>query len=82
MIEYNVYFTSSAIEETVIKPSWFNFSTFKTVICGTFLVPLGNTSFVCMKCLLFNGTINTMPSHITTHANNTRVISNLVVNDF
>ena len=58
MIEYNLSFTSSAIEETVIKPSWFNFSTFKTVICGAFLFPLGNTSFVCMKCLLFNGTIN------------------------
>ena len=53
MIEYNLYYKSSAIEATVINPSWFNFSTFKKVICGTFLVPLGNTSFVCMKCLLF-----------------------------
>ena len=54
MIEHNLCFKSSAIEENLIKPIRFNFSTFKKVICGTFPVPQGNTFFVCMKCSLFN----------------------------
>ena len=53
MIERNLYFHFSAIEEILIKPIRFNFSAFKKVICGPFLVPLGNTSFVYMKCSLF-----------------------------
>ena len=53
MIERNLFFKSSAIEETLVKPIRFNFSTFKKVICGTVLVPLGNTFFVYMKCSLF-----------------------------
>ena len=53
MIERNLFFKSNAIEETLVKPIRFNFSTFKKVICGTVLVPLRNTSFVYMKCSLF-----------------------------
>ena len=60
VIEHNLCFKSSIIEETLklIKPIRLNFSTFKKVTSGTFLVPLGNTYFICMKCSLLNGTIN------------------------
>ena len=44
-MECNLYFKYSAIEETLIKPIQFSFSTFKEVICGTFLVPLGEYIF-------------------------------------
>ena len=53
MIEHNLYIKSNAIEETLIKPIRFNLSTFKEVICETFLVPMRNTSFVCIKYSLF-----------------------------
>ena len=44
MIEHNLYFKSSAIKETLKTGTRFNLSTFEKGICGTFLVPLGNTS--------------------------------------
>ena len=50
MIEQNIYFKSGAIEETLIELIRFNVSISKKVICETFLVSLGNASFVCMKC--------------------------------
>ena len=34
--EHSLYFKSSAIEETLIKPIRFNFTTFKEVISNTF----------------------------------------------
>ena len=57
MIEHNSYSKSSAIDETLIKPFDFNFSTFKKAFCWIFLVPTRNTSFVCMNVQCLNGTI-------------------------
>ena len=64
MIEQNISFKSSAVEETLMKPSRFNFSTFKKDICGKFLVPLGYTSFfphemfVCCAAVAMSQSIN------------------------
>ena len=53
LVKHNLCFKFSATEETVIKPIRFNFLTFKKVICGTCLVPQVDTTFVYMKCSLF-----------------------------